>query len=400
MNTEKKIMRVLEDNPSGLSISDLARKTELHRNTVSPNVVELMREGKLKYKMVGQAKVYYLSHDHGLHGGIKMDEGKNVYAGVGISKNDDPFEAGKEAAEMAVKECGKEPIFGLVFVSERYDHEKLVKGLDMIFKDVPYCGCTSLGEVTQRGISHDSCVVMALSSKYIHVGIGTGENVYEKPRDAIKKASKEALSRIKLDTYVDPYITYLAMKKKTPKDLLTMKPYRLLVITPGFGDKIPLDQEDIIKGLFEEVGMYTPVIGAGAISSSMVTNKYVFTNNKVFDNAILVVAMISMVKTGSSIAHGFVPTGKTFWINKGESSLAFELNNRSAKEVYKELNDIDLDKWTMPFGKEGADLDSREMHTYIKHPFGIQTPSKNYILRNILPIFPDKDFIRFSSLVE
>lgn len=401
MATKEKIIKTLEENPSGLSISELARKTGLHRNTVSPNVAELLKEGELKYKMVGQAKVYYLSYDHGLHGGIKMDEDKkNVYAGVGISGNDDSYLAGKEAAEMAIKECGKEPTFGLVFVSERYDHEKLVKGLDTIFKDVPYCGCTGLGEVTKRGTSHNSCVVMALSSRYIHVGIGTGENVYKKPKDAIKRASNEALSKIKLDTYVDPYITYLAMKKKVPKDLLAMRPYRLLVITPGFGDKIPLDQEEIIKGLFEEVGMYTPIIGAGAISSSMVTNKYVFTNKKVFDDAVLVVAMVSMVKTGSSIAHGFMPTGKTCWINKGESSLAFELNNRSAKEVYKELNNIDLDKWTLPFGKEGGDLNSREMHTYIKHPFGIQTPGKNYIIRNILPIFPDKDFIRFSSLVE
>ena len=94
MESQEKIIKILEENPSGLSISEIARRIGLHRNTISPNVKQLVEKNKLKYKMVGQAKVYYSSDAHSLHGGIKMDKEKNIYIGTGVSKTDDSFQAG------------------------------------------------------------------------------------------------------------------------------------------------------------------------------------------------------------------------------------------------------------------------------------------------------------------
>ncbi|MEM4259817.1 MAG: hypothetical protein QXG00_01115 [Candidatus Woesearchaeota archaeon] len=42
---------------------------------------------------------------------------KNIFVGTGISKNDDPAIAGREAVEMAIKNSGKPPDFGIVFCS-------------------------------------------------------------------------------------------------------------------------------------------------------------------------------------------------------------------------------------------------------------------------------------------
>jgi|GEM_PF-2371163 len=71
--SKDKIMDVLKENPSGLSISDLARKTGFHRNTISSKV-RLLEGKKLRFRMVGKSKVYYLSHHQLLHDLKSMDK--------------------------------------------------------------------------------------------------------------------------------------------------------------------------------------------------------------------------------------------------------------------------------------------------------------------------------------
>ena len=103
---------------------------------------------------------------------------KNVFVGIGISKNDDPFLAGKEAAEVAVekmkKEGGSEPNFGLVFCSGgKYGKDdktikKFVDGVNSVFSGFENCkwvGCTTAGEIKPDGVEHGSAVVSVLSSK-------------------------------------------------------------------------------------------------------------------------------------------------------------------------------------------------------------------------------------------
>ncbi|MBD3155271.1 MAG: hypothetical protein GF368_01285, partial [Candidatus Aenigmarchaeota archaeon] len=107
---------------------------------------------------------------------------KNVFAGVGISEKEDPFEAGKEAVEMAVekmkKRGGKEPNFGFLFCSGgKYGEsgksiQKLVDGAHSIFKDTPWVGCTTGGEISPHGSKLNSVVCLVLDSQYIRFGIG------------------------------------------------------------------------------------------------------------------------------------------------------------------------------------------------------------------------------------
>ena len=156
MTAREKILKALEENPSGVSISDLARKTGLHRNTISPNVSKLLEKEELKYKMVGQAKVYYLTHDHGLHGGIKMEKGKNIQVGIGVSKLDDPYEAAKDAVEQAIKECGTDnPKFSIVFASSEFDPYKVAEGIQTKLDGNHWIGCTSDRELNSKtGYEH------------------------------------------------------------------------------------------------------------------------------------------------------------------------------------------------------------------------------------------------------
>jgi DNA-binding IclR family transcriptional regulator len=57
---EQKILKCLEtEYPRDLSIEEIARKTGIHRNTVSKYVWGLEREGKVKVsRKIGRAKMY------------------------------------------------------------------------------------------------------------------------------------------------------------------------------------------------------------------------------------------------------------------------------------------------------------------------------------------------------
>src|SRR3990170_2237920 len=150
---------------------------------------------------------------------------KNVFAGVGISKNDDSYEAGKEASRMAMedmkKQGGKEPIFGFVFCSGgKYGKNEstlknLVDGAGSVFGNTPWVGCTTCGEISNWGATTNSCVVAAISSDYLQFSIGIGDNVHKNPVKAGEHAISQAIENLRRETVINPYLKYTAEKKKT-----------------------------------------------------------------------------------------------------------------------------------------------------------------------------------------
>ncbi len=58
--TEEKIIRVLSKHPEGLTIMDISRKTNLHRNTVSKYIFALVKSNKVEQRRIGVVSLCYL----------------------------------------------------------------------------------------------------------------------------------------------------------------------------------------------------------------------------------------------------------------------------------------------------------------------------------------------------
>ena len=197
---------------------------------------------------------------------ISKKEGteKTVYAGTGISKDNDPYKAGKEAVKMAIDKCGAKPDFGIVFCSGgKYGKndrtmKKLVKGAHEAFTSVnPDCkwfGCTSAGEISNYGFTSESCVAIAIKSEFIHVGIGVGRNTHNKPKEAGEDAINHALKSIHVDKYVEPYVRYMAEKKLPVSELVKMKPYTVMMLNSGFTTEKRGNEDDIVEGITKVIG--------------------------------------------------------------------------------------------------------------------------------------------------
>jgi len=272
---------------------------------------------------------------------------KNVFAGVGISKKDDPFEAGKEAVYNAIEDMkklgGNKPTFGIVFCSGgKYGKndkkmQKLVDGANSILKDTPWVGCTTAGEISNFGFTTESCVALVLESEYINFGIGVGENTNEKPKEAGRRAIKDALKKLKVDKYVEPYVRYLAEKKLPVSELIKMRPYHVLMLTTGFTLKKRGNEDDIVEGIIDVIGHRVPIIGGSSADDFNLKETYVFSNGKVYTNSVVCTVISSSIKFGEHVSHGYIPTEKSMFVRKTENYTVYELDDKPAFDRYSEI---------------------------------------------------------------
>ncbi|CAN5213733.1 FIST N-terminal domain-containing protein [soil metagenome] len=82
------------------------------------------------------------------------------------SHADNPF----AAMDEIIGELGTEPLAGaIVFCSHRYDSNQLARAINRQTEGVRVIGCTSSGELTERGYDHDSLSVIGFPASAFHL---------------------------------------------------------------------------------------------------------------------------------------------------------------------------------------------------------------------------------------
>ena len=107
-----------------------------------------------------------------------------------VSTRKDAFDAGNEAALAAVAKMSTSPNMLWVFGAINYDQQKLLDGIVAAVPDVPLVGCTTDGEISNRGLTVNSVVVMALASDTIGFQTAHVENLSKDSYAAGSKIGK------------------------------------------------------------------------------------------------------------------------------------------------------------------------------------------------------------------
>ena len=269
---------------------------------------------------------------------------KNIFAGTGISKNDDPYLAGKEAVEKAMSELGNNiPTFGIIFCSgSKYgindsNIKKLVNGVNSLLSNIPWGGCTTNGEIFNGELETNSCICLLLSSEYMRVGIGIHNGIYDNAIKAGELAVEKALNNLKLERVVTPYIKYTAQKTKKISDLLKMYEYTFLVFSTGHTLMNTGHEDEVIKGITNKVGRRLPIIGGTAGDDFRLLRNYQFANGEIYYDAAVVFAISTGLRCGFGYDHGYVATGKSTTVTKSEGYFVHELDGKPALSRYAEL---------------------------------------------------------------
>ncbi|MFB6216547.1 MAG: FIST N-terminal domain-containing protein, partial [Candidatus Aenigmatarchaeota archaeon] len=400
--SEQKILDCLEEHPAGLSISDIAEETELHRNTISPKIEELVEDGEVEKKEVGTAKLYYLKEHAGLHEMESQYEGENINVGIGVSDLSDGFDAAQSAAKQAANQAsgGEQPTFSLVFVSSEYNDqiEQVTKGFNKILGE-DWIGCTSDSELNSiLGFSQGTLEVLSINSKYLHFSPVLVEDYRDDPETKAEKATQKAVSQANIERSVHATSQYMRSTKKSFSDIIKNPPYFVLTFPGGAyinedHELVPGREVEFLQGIKNTLGPHIPILGGSASLkveknfSGEVGANYVFANGKYAKSGAITCFVVSELYFSYGLEHGFKPTNKNTVITdiSGNGRIINELNNKPALEEYLKL-----------LGKSEDEISKKSIQNFIKNPISIFDASQNIYPKVSIPSPNDDPFLEGS----
>ena len=297
--------------------------------------------------------------------------GIHIQAGTAWSKAKDAKKAGEAAAKAAMKKAGADSCnFVLVFASSKYAPQKVLDGVTKITKDAPLYGCTTAGEINEKGTHDGSVTVMVIKSKYVRVGVGVATGVRKNPVGAGKKAATNALKALKKE----PRLQSLALFKKASWEMVKFHPYICLDAIDGLSGQ----EESVLDGIIQVMGT-NPIIGGSAGDDLKLKKTYQFCNGKAYTDAVVTAVISTDLYTSIVSKHGWKSLSKTVVATKTDGRKLIEINHRPAVEGYAKLLNCDpkklIKEGTIAFGtglEYPLAIPDISGESWLRHPFSVE----------------------------
>lgn len=235
----------------------------------------------------------------------------SMRAGTGMSfEIDEPFTAGKDAAEAALAELdGRSPNLILLFAAIDFDHTKLLEGVRSVTGDAPLIGCTTDGELSDgEGVTDDSAVLMAMQSDDLQFEVAVGEGLDKDPTAAARHVARIA-------------------NKRTENG-------RIMICLPDCS--MTGGGTAVIHGLQEVLGADFPIVGGAPGDGRKLTGTFQFCGDRVLQHAMPVAYIEGPMRFGSGVRSGLHPLGKKAVCTKADGSLVLEIDGKPAIEHHRE----------------------------------------------------------------
>ncbi len=283
---------------------------------------------------------------------VKTTEEGTLVTGSGMSKNADAYTAAKEAAQKALLGLkGKKPTISYVFFSGDYDPYELTKGLTEVLNGTEFIGGMGDRVIFDDKVMEKGVVVASIQSDFLHVGVASSDNVSEDSLNAAKNVTKEALSKLPIDSYIDPYMQALRLKGGDIRGIVKIPPYYVHVFVNGF--KLPRmgEENKIILGISDVIGRQIPIWG-GSFETALekVLGKYEIYSlhsGKVLKDGLIIAFASTSMLYGYSMAHGAKKTGSLEVIEKTSAGgyIVDKISGKTPVEWYAEKLKMDKKKF-------------------------------------------------------
>ncbi len=252
-------------------------------------------------------------------------EGVERWMGTGFSSEEKSYLAGVQAAREAVDKLGgKEPSFGLVFVSGDYDYKVLLDGIKSTL-EVPVMGAEAPGGFfTEDMVAQKGVVVAVFSAEGFDFSLGMGGGFISNSEDAISKACEE-------------------VKRALPE-----KKWRALFLF--IPNSIPMVGEVSYAALREIAQDFSFVLGG--ILGFLGDPKFltVFWEGETYSDHVLALGIASDSPMSLSFAHGFHPICP-FKLTSVKGNFIKELDGQPVERVLTEImkkRGVDVDRLSDP----------------------------------------------------
>ncbi len=273
--------------------------------------------------------------------------------GVGQSSKREDFQAGREAAQRAFEQMGREKAdLVLVFATVGYDQRKLMEGIKDVTGNTPLSGCSGEGIITQHGSDEGShaVAVMAVHSQEMTFRTFQIGRLSQRSRECGLELAAQ-LSRI-----------------SSIED-------KLLLLFP---DGLKVNCTQLLSALETNLRFPLKIVGGTAGDVGRLMGTYQYYDGLVNSDAVSAVLVRGEVSLEIVAGHGCEPVGVERIITRAQGNRVEEIDGIPAWAVFKEYLDGDpesLHAEDVVHLCIGEKLPENESYTYnryiIRTPLGL-----------------------------
>lgn len=279
-----------------------------------------------------------------------------IEIGIGLSIKDDSYEAGIEAATMALKDLGREKgDFVLIFSTDKYKPEEMMKGIFKIIKNTANAGCCGAGIISEDKLYNQGIQVCIIKSDELYLSSAVGLEISKDGKRAGQEVARLLLDKVKDERFQD--------MKKT------------VVLLP---DGISGNVTDIVEGTYSVLGASYALVGGGTGDNLKFLATFQLHNDKVFQDAVVGIVIVSK-KCGRGVAHGWTPFEGPMMTTRVDGNIIKEIDSKPAIKAYSNF-----------FTKHGMEVNKESFSKFaMEYPFGVPGIGGTYVIRD--PLSVDED---------
>lgn len=244
-------------------------------------------------------------------------------AGVGISRNRNPREAGREAALQAMRQGGLERCdLLLVFATVGYEQASLVRAAKEASSAKLLTGCSAVGVIGAGQIdqSNHSVTAMAIESDDLRFDAVVAEGLAADAPEVGAQLARGLHPRVGEDSKA------------------------VLVFADGMHNNF----DGLMKGFAREglIGETLPFFGGSAADNWAFKRTYQYLDDRVVSDAVVCTLISGSGALAWDVNHGCVPIGAERKVTRAQGNVIYEIDGKPVLDVLKEyLLADEVDNW-------------------------------------------------------
>jgi len=246
---------------------------------------------------------------------------------------------------------GRTPEMIIVYASVRYDLPALIGAIRAVTGDVPLVGETSTGHFHGSNLTEPASgvAVLAMTAGPYRFGIASVQGLSRSGEAAGVELARAA---------------HAMLEPEHPA-------YATLLI---FVDGLAPEQQALVSGIHQVTGAAVPVVGGGAADDRLLSETFVFHDDRILSDAAVGVWIGSDQPVPVNVGHGWHAVGLPLLVTKTDGQVVHEIAGRPARDVFEEHirrgDREELDR-VRPGGY------------YSTHAFGLIEPDGTLLIRGV-----------------
>jgi len=216
-----------------------------------------------------------------------------------------PFtrELGRSLGDALVAELGQRPDACWLFCAPGDGIGDLVAAAHDVVRTRNFIGCTTDGEVSSAGFSHDSAVLTGIATDQINFQVASVSNI---GRDS-EWAGRE------LANALDRNLRHVQV----------------------LSDGMTGNGSAIARGLTSVLGTEAPISGGGAGDGRLFKQTWQFFGSNVVTDSAVAMSMSGNFEVGTGVRSGWIPAGVPKVVTRSKGNVVYEFDGQSALSVYR-----------------------------------------------------------------